>query len=126
MGVQSLKIGLILVLEEGCFPLYLVKEPFWDSYKKFCYFISTFLFKNAKLSIKKTNKQTNKQTNKPLFSNILSWSQKGKQTSFFRPNINVCETAQVYARTTTYTEMHKELFTEFKNLNKFPSCVPTK
>ena len=34
MGMQSLRIGLILVLEECCIPLYLAKEPFWDSYKK--------------------------------------------------------------------------------------------
>ena len=33
LGMQSLRINLILVLGGGCIPLYLVKEPFWVSYK---------------------------------------------------------------------------------------------
>ena len=32
LGMQSLRIGLILVLEGVSIPLYLLKIPFWDSY----------------------------------------------------------------------------------------------
>ena len=84
MGMQSLRIGLILVLEEGCSPLYLVKEPFLDSYEKFCYSISTFWFKNAKLSISKKKKKKKRLT---LVFRILGRLKKGKQTSLFVPEL---------------------------------------
>ena len=35
LGMQSPRIGLLLVLEVSCIPLYLVKVPFWDSYYVF-------------------------------------------------------------------------------------------
>ena len=38
LGMQSIRINLILVLEGGCIPLYLFKGPYWDSYKKILMF----------------------------------------------------------------------------------------
>ena len=54
-GKQSPGIGLILVLEAGC----ILGFFFWgggNSYYIFWYFILAFLFKNAKLRIKKKKK----------------------------------------------------------------------
>ena len=34
LGMQNLKIKLILVLKGGCIPLDLFKGHFWDCYKK--------------------------------------------------------------------------------------------
>ena len=43
-GMQSLRNGLILVLEEGYIPFYiLVKEPFWDSYKNLLIYFNIFV-----------------------------------------------------------------------------------
>ena len=54
---RTSELNLMLVLKGGCIPLYLVKEPFWDSYEKILTFylniLVNFLSKNAKLSIKK-------------------------------------------------------------------------
>ena len=46
------------------------------------------LFIKAKLNIKKKKKQ-------PKFSKIFGWSEKGKRTSFFRPNDFEVQTKQV-------------------------------
>ena len=75
LGMQTLRIGLILVLEGGCILLYLVKVPFWDStiYSNILFW--TFLFKNTKLSIKKKSWS--------LFSNILGQLEKGQINIFF-------------------------------------------
>ena len=83
LRMQSLRNGLILVLEVGCIPLYLVKVPFWGQLLYsllFCFNIFVY----AELRIKKKKKKKSQ----PLFYNILGRSEKGKQTSvFFRPNI---------------------------------------
>ena len=50
---RASEFKLILVLKGGCIPLYLVKEPFWDSYKKNLTCCLNIFVKNAKLSIKK-------------------------------------------------------------------------
>ena len=72
-------------------PYYLVKVPFGDSYHIFWHFILTFLFENAKLTIKK------KKKSRASFSDILGRSEKGKQTSFFfRPYINAPIIGMVY------------------------------
>ena len=61
---------------------YLVKTPFGDNYYIFWHTILTFLFKNTKLSRERGKKSW------PLFSNIVGWSETGKQTSFFfRPSL---------------------------------------
>ena len=71
LGMQSPRNGLILVLEGGCIPLYLVKVPFWTVTRYILGFILTFLFKNAKLRIKKKKKKKKwvgwKSANKHLF-----------------------------------------------------------
>ena len=66
-------------------------------------FISTFLFKNAKLSTKKQ-----KQKNRPLFSDILSRLEKGKQAFFsFRP------TYCIISVSISFKFMKKKLFPFF-------------
>ena len=71
-------------VEVGYIPLYLVKVPFRDSYYIFSgHLILTFLFENTKLRIIFFKKS------RSLFSDILGWSEKGKQTSFFRPNFYI-------------------------------------
>ena len=78
MGMQSVRIGLILVLEEGCIPLYLVKEPFGGAViKQFC----TILFQH--FCLKMQNSVSKKKKRWPLFSDILGRSVKGKQTFIF-------------------------------------------
>ena len=54
---------------------HLVKEPFWDLFKK----KSDIFVKNAI----EYQKNKTKQNKRPLFSDILGQSEKGKQTSFF-------------------------------------------
>ena len=65
--MQSPRIGLILTLEEGCIPLYLVKVPFWDSYY---IHILTFYFnifdEKCKLGIKRKKKKMKKKKKKKL------------------------------------------------------------
>ena len=79
LGHAQPRIGqLIVVVVGGCIPLYLVKVPFGESYYIFWHFNLTFLFKNAKLRIKKRRKKM-----LTLISDILDRSEKDKQTSFF-------------------------------------------
>ena len=54
LGMQNFRIKVNPGVERCCIPLYLSKEPFWDSSKKkkkknLIYLIWTFLLKNAKL-----------------------------------------------------------------------------
>ena len=58
LGMQSFRIGSILVLEGSFIPLHLVKVPFGDSCYIFWHFISTFLFENTKLRIEKKKKNS--------------------------------------------------------------------
>ena len=53
--------------------------------------ILTILFKYAKLNIQKKNKNKNKnkKIKLPKIAKILGRSEKGKQTSFFRPDHNL-------------------------------------
>ena len=65
-----------------CIPLYLVKILFWVTYYIFWHhFISSFLFRNTKLSIKKKKKKKKKKTQTHLVS-----VGKGQTNIFLRPN----------------------------------------
>ena len=79
LGMQSLRIGLILVLEGVVFHYIWLKYLFGTVTIYPDNLFWTFLFKNTKLSIKKKKKKKGQ----PLFSNVLGRSQNGKQTSFF-------------------------------------------
>ena len=58
-------LKVILVLKGGCIPLYLVKEPSWDSYTKILTFYLNIFVTNAKLSKQK------KKNSQPFFSQFL-------------------------------------------------------
>ena len=59
LGMQSLRIKVNPGVERGCIPLYLDKEPFWDSYKKVEHFIWTFLLQIQNWISKKKKKKDN-------------------------------------------------------------------
>ena len=77
---RASELKLILVLKGVCIPLYLVKEPFWDSYKKNLTFNLNIFVKNAKLNIKKKKK---KKKSRPFFPKFFGSVGKGQRNIFF-------------------------------------------
>ena len=74
------EIKLILMLKRGCIPLNLVKEPFWDSYKKILTFYLNIFVEKCKIEYKKKD---------PFFPKFWVGQKKGKQTSFLGLMIQV-------------------------------------
>ena len=76
---KTSELKLTLVLKGGCIPLYLVKEPFWNSYKQVLSFNLNIFVKKCK------NWVSRKEKKKPtLIFHYLGQSEKGKQTFFFK------------------------------------------
>ena len=64
---RTSELKLILVLKGGCILLYLVKEPFGDSYKRILtFYLNIFVTKNQ-IEYQKKTKQNKTKTKKPFF-----------------------------------------------------------
>ena len=111
---RTSELKLILVLKGGCIPLYLVKELFWDSYKKFYHFIWTFLLKMQNRVLK----QTNKQKKADPFANFLGQSTKRANKHFFKALWKEIGILSLYIRSKICNIKLK-----FMKKHKFPFCI---
>ena len=93
-----------------CIPLYLVKCLLGTVtiYYNILLQLITFLFKNVKLRRKKKSR--------PSFSDILGQPEKGKQTSFFRPN--VIWSSHVYAMISLYSNSDDNMLRNIEMFDK--------
>ena len=86
LACRTSEFKLILVLKGGCIPLYLVKETFWDIYKKkiLAFYLNIFV-KKCKIEYQKKKKKKKKKEKSRLFfpSNVLGWLEKGQTNIFF-------------------------------------------
>ena len=76
LGMQSLRIGLILVLEGVVFYFIWLKYLFGTVIIYSDFILNIFVWKYE-------SEYQKKKKSWPLFSDILGWSEKGKQTSSF-------------------------------------------
>ena len=70
---RTSEIKLILVLKGGCILLYLVKEPFGNSYKRILtFYLNIFVTKNQ-IEYPKKTKQNKTKTKKNFFYFSIFW-----------------------------------------------------
>ena len=79
LGMLSLRIGLSLVLEGVVFHYIWLKYLF----ETVTVYSDVFYFEHFCLKIQNWVSKKKIKKGQPLFSNILGWSEKGKQTFFF-------------------------------------------
>ena len=123
LGMQSHRIGKILALEGGCIPLYLVNVPFRDSYCIFWHFLLKFLYKNAKLRIKKKKAD-------PYFSIFWVGRKRANKNLFGGPlHRKICILSKLF-KNLTFMHLHKNHFestpmNKWQYLNVKPTFLPT-